>query len=491
MCEWQTLVQVCKRWQETIYASPRYLHLFLYFSNGDFIAETLDRWSQLPLAISYSIADECCGGNHGLYDLLAQRDRIRRIRLFTTRLETDCIAETMEQQYPHLTHLDLIAALTLGPWNLPYIFLGRFLGGSAPSLQHLCVDNFNYEGLLSLLSSAPNLVSLQIKNIHPTCYVSPEEMVRALARLTKLRDLCIEFSRRAIYEFRKAKDSQRPHSPFLVRVIFPALTKFKIGHNEYSNDLMALIDAPRLEDLSVKYTQRERHDAEEVINAGNLSQFISRTPTFKQFRRVELTVGRHITRVNFDLPCGKFQQARLSLAVSGNRGNWLTPFTDPARDMMHVLGQLTIMLSDVQHLSIKGMGSEDKERQLETHGLRNVDLAGVNWLPLFRSLPAVEVVHVAWTLAKYISRAFRDLPEHLVAAMLPALQVLKLDVQDWRHKGKLMAYTERFLSLRQRSGHPVVIVNSQDQFVESLSPYQLELSGSTPVPLVTPIDARF
>ncbi len=414
----------------------------------------------------------------------ATTDRIRRIHLFITQSEADWIAEPMKQQYLLLTHLDLIAPPTYDPREVPYIFLGLSLGGSAPSLQHLCVDDFDYKGLPSLLLSAPNLISLQIKNIRPTCYVSPEDMVGALARLTKLRDLCIEFSTRIpIVQFRQVSESRRPHSPPLVRVILPALTKFQIGgnFNKYANDLMALVDAPRLKDLSVAYTGPDGwFDGEEGIDAGNLSHFISRTPTFKQFRRAELTLGCRGTYVKFDLPHGECQQACLTLTVLGN----LAPYSDSAREMMHVLEQLTFLLSDVQHLSIKGTRSE---RQLKTDRLRNVDPLA-NWLSLLRSLSAVEVVCVVCTMEWYISRVLCDTPEDMAAATLPALQVLWLDVQAWMPQGKPIVSFERFLSLRGRSGRPVVIVNSRDRFVERLRPHQLELSES---PLVAPVDAWF
>ncbi|SRR6266404_2687819 len=83
MQEWQSLVQVCKRWQETIYASPRYLDLFLYLSGGDPIAENLDHWPELPLIISSSVPDKGCEGYNKHYDSLTQRDRTHRIKLFT------------------------------------------------------------------------------------------------------------------------------------------------------------------------------------------------------------------------------------------------------------------------------------------------------------------------------------------------------------------------------------------------------------------------
>jgi len=80
-------------------------------------------------------------------------------------------------------------------------------------------------------------------------------MVRALAGLTKLRDLCIEFStlESESYEFHDELKLRTPQSPPLV-VIFPALTKFQMGgDNEYLEHFMALVNAPRLENLSVEY----------------------------------------------------------------------------------------------------------------------------------------------------------------------------------------------------------------------------------------------
>src|SRR6266404_3645048 len=313
MGEWKSLVQVCKRWQETIYASPRYLDLSLYLSNGHSITRTL-RWPELPLIICYSVYNKLECGDY-LYDALTQRDRIRCIHFFMRQSNADWIAEPMEQHFPLLTHLDLKGYPKLGPDDVPYISLDRFLGGSAPSLQHLCVDNFEHEGLPSLLSSAPNLISLQFKNIRLGCYMSPEEMVGALAGLTKLRDLCIEFSTRDCHAFRNLL-RLRIHSPSPARVIFAALTKVQIrGDSEYLEYLMALFDAPRLEDLSFEYPKFDRRDE---INAGNLSQFINRTATFKhaQFRRVELTLNCCRTYVKFDLPHREFQRARLSLTFS-------------------------------------------------------------------------------------------------------------------------------------------------------------------------------
>jgi len=109
-------------------------------------------------------------------------------------------------------------------------------------------------------------------------------MVGALAGLTKLRDLCVGVSPYySIHQFRELEKRQSLHSPYPDHVVFPALTKFQFrGDSEYLEDLVAFIDAPRLEDLNVEYAKNYDDDCfEEVIEAGNISQFISRTDAFK------------------------------------------------------------------------------------------------------------------------------------------------------------------------------------------------------------------
>jgi len=492
MWEWKYLVNVCQRWQDIIYASPQYLDLFLYSSGGELIAKNLDAWPELPLVLDHYVPVRGDYWASHLHDALAQRNRIRSIKFIMNGSETFWIAGPMEQQFPQLTNLDLTGTQKFDHNDVVYISFDQFLGGSAPSLQHLGINNIDYGGLGSLLSSAPNLLSLQIKNIRPTGYISPEVMVGALAGLTKLRDLCIGFSTwfaKNLFRNGDEKKLQSPHSPSVVRAIFPALTKFKYeGHSEYLEDFVALIDTPRLEDLSVGYPKPEEIFREEKIKAGKLSQFTGRIATFKhaQFRRAEITLDQHATFVKIDLPQYECQpeQGPLSLTVFVV-GMGTSIDVETVSDAIHALGQLSIMLSDVQRLSIEGPCSIRSGDEV----LKSVNL-GVVWLPLFRSFPVVDVVNVSWRLAGHVASALKDMPEETVAEVWPALQVLLLDDSGWILNCNRMASTERFLSLRKQSGRTVVIANTPNEFVERLNPRQLELSESPRVPLLTPQDSR-
>ena len=483
MWSWKTLVQVCKQWRDIIYASPNYLDLYFYLSNRDNVEETIDSWPEFPLIVVFCVPDKHKDDADNLRDALAQRDRIRSIDISTTPLGENWFAELMEEEFPQLTHLDLTvdSSAIHNSMTTPYIFLDRFLGESAPSLQHLCIDNFRHGGLSSLLSSTPNLVSLQIKNIRLAGYMSPEEMVGVLAKLTKLRDLCIAFPSVILPtddEFPDAKKIPSPHSP--THAVLPVLTKLRFeGKSEYFENLINLIDAPLLKDLYVQYLMPDNSkDEDDKIKAGDLSRFIGRTETFKhaQFRRVQVILGWNDTYIIFDLPQGDSECQQLEACLFHRMFGQENVFNTfrVANTVSHVikwLRQLVItgMLSDVQHLVFQSYAiifNEERQDQV---------LGCVDWLLLLHLFSAVEVLYVSWSLAKHIPSALEDAPEEMAAQVLPALQLLALNTcnnQDKKERGRPV---ERFLSLRKQFGCPVVMVESHNEFIERLKPHQLEL----------------
>ena len=50
---WQTLVQVCQRWRQIVFASPRRLDLQLLCTNGTPVRENLDCWPPFPIVLHY------------------------------------------------------------------------------------------------------------------------------------------------------------------------------------------------------------------------------------------------------------------------------------------------------------------------------------------------------------------------------------------------------------------------------------------------------
>ncbi len=428
---WQRLVHVCQRWRQIIYASPYYLDLHIYCSNRTPFSKDLSCWPEFPLAVRYFIPRE----GRNLIAALKHPDRVRRIDLIITNSEVEEVFAVMQVPFPMLTHLELMGADDEDDVpDLPC----RFLGGSAPCLQHLRLDSISFPELPTLLLSARDLVSLQLNCIPPTGYISPEAMVVGLAVLTRLRTLCIRFpSPIPPHEQRE----MRPDPPMLT--VLPALTQFKFrGNSEYLEDLVAQIDTPRVEDVRIEYFMQE-------VQTHQLSQFIGRSANLKlaQFKRAQVTFHFYQAYVELDLPRGECHQAYLSLTVLPvDPGlNSLVP------SMVNVLGQLDAMLSNVDHLSVH-------QNQVEQEILESVA-----WLPLFRPFSAVEVLRVSGGLVQYIASAL-ELED---TVLLPALQLLLFDDDDDNNEYKPVGSTKQFLSLRQLSGRPVTIVNSQDEFVEA------------------------
>ncbi|KAH9177293.1 hypothetical protein EDB89DRAFT_1935777 [Lactarius sanguifluus] len=318
----------------------------------------------------------------------------------------------MEVPFPLLTHLKLTGNKDR---DTPYLSK-RFLGGSAPCLQHLSLVDVGLLDLPKLILSARDLVSLRLDNIPPWGHTLPEEIVGGLVGLTRLRTLSIRFP----IPYKRWGSPMDP-SPQSCAVL-PALTKFEFqGGSNYLDELTAQIDTPRVEDVRIEYSDLD-------VQAPQFPEFIKRS----QFKRAR--VGFSDFYIILDRPQGECHQAHHSLSIS-----------DPEFeefDMARVLGQLVPMLSNVVHLSVLGPYGVD------------------DMLPLLRLFPAVEVMDVPGKAAGYIASALEDITEDMVAEVLPALQLLLLG-DDTKLEG--------FLSLRRLSGRPVTIVNTHDEFVERLN----------------------
>ncbi|KAH9013163.1 hypothetical protein EDB83DRAFT_2680385 [Lactarius deliciosus] len=415
MWEWQGLVRVCQRWRQIICASPRYFDLHLCCTNGTPFRESLSLWPEFPLIVEYYAAED----DDELNAALEHPDRVRRIDLSIASSEVFEAVEAMNVPFPVLTHLELTGHKEeLRPKDMLYLS-DRFLGGSAPCLQHLSLESAALDDLPKLLLSARDLVSLRLEDFPPWGCISPEEIVGGLAGLTRLRTLSIRFT----FPYERWS-SPMPPQPCAV---LPALTEFEFrGDSKYLDELMGQIDTPRVEDVRIEYSELD-HD----VQAPQFSEFIKRA----QFRHARVDFSTYDPDIKLDCPQGECHQAHFSLIIPGTG---FQEFTTP-----DVLGQLVPMLSNVVHLSILGEDSMD------------------DVLPLLRLFPAVEAMDVDRNAAGYIASALEDIAEDKVTEVLPVLELLLLDGDDNKLEG--------FLSLRRLSGRPVTIVNTQDEFVARLN----------------------
>ncbi|KAH9169029.1 hypothetical protein EDB89DRAFT_1908950 [Lactarius sanguifluus] len=365
--------------------------------------KNLSLWPDFPLTVVFDIPE----GEDDLIAALGYPTRVHSINILTMCPDVFEVIKVMRVPFPALTHLELSAPED-NDYDPEVLDLpDEFLGGSAPCLQHLCLENISFPGLPTLLLSARDLVSLQLDSVPPTYsdygHISPEEMVNSLAVLTKLRTLSIYRYPSEPSSITSDEHRRCPDPPMLA--VLPALTKFVFGRDfEYLEDLVAQIDAPRVKDVGIEYLMQE-------VQARQLSQFIDRSNLkLAQFRRAQVTFYPDSAYVELDLPQGECIHAKFFIKMILDD----TPIVSPVLYVVHVLGQLVAMTSNVGHLQVSFQASTIPRRV-------GRGLLKSKWLPLLRLFSAVEVLEVSGGLAGCIASALEDTTEE---TLLLALQLL-------------------------------------------------------------------
>ena len=139
---WQSLVHICHRWRSIVFGSPRHLKLRLVCQERTRARDTLDVWPALPLIIR-CYGESQLGSVDNIIAVLERSVRVCRIELmFVPSSDFEIILAAMQQPFPELTHLDLY------PMTRPVpVFPDTFLGGSAPRLEFLKLDDITFPGL--------------------------------------------------------------------------------------------------------------------------------------------------------------------------------------------------------------------------------------------------------------------------------------------------------------------------------------------------------
>jgi hypothetical protein len=264
--EWQSLIKVCQRWRTLVFRSPRRLNLRLFCTPKKPARDTLDIWPALPLVV-YCNVHKLAYGKDNIIAALGQSTRVcqvtfRRLRDF----ELEEILPAMQVPFPELTDLHLDSDLSNGE-STPVI-PDSFLDGSAPRLRYFQLFGIRYPGLPNLLFSATHLVSLELRYIPHSGYISPEAIVALVSVLSSLEQLTLQFRSPQSCPDR---ETRRPHPS--KRSVIPALTflRFK-GVIEYLEDLVTGIDTPQLDELGIEFFNQIDFDTP------RLAQFINRTP---------------------------------------------------------------------------------------------------------------------------------------------------------------------------------------------------------------------
>ncbi|KAH8996938.1 hypothetical protein EDB86DRAFT_953602 [Lactarius hatsudake] len=452
MRKWQILVHVCQRWRRIAFASPRRLDLYLSCSYGTPVRCDLGSWPvTLPLAINYpsSLSRLTHHDEDSIIFALKRTSRVHRIDIHVPGPLSEKVADVMRRSFPVLTHLHLAWDLdemeepSPGSRDVSSVIPSRFLGGSAPHLQHIRLKNVPFPHLPTFLLSARNLITLEVEDICQNGYISPEAMVGGLAVLTRLTTLSITFDELSVYD-----QTSRPDPP--MRITLPSLTTFHYeGYSNYLEDFLAQIDTPRVDNFRIAYLAHE-------IQATQLSRFLDRTENLKldQFNCAKVTLCYNYVQVelNSSRPQGE-HDARLTLVMDGYG------LDTHVLCVVQVLDQLSPTFSHVDHLEAHG----DEVELSDTDDI-------VDWIPFFHLFPAAETLHLSGGVIAYIVSALEDLAnsEEMVTDVFPAVHLIWLDDMDNNDFDEPVGSIERFLAMRQLTGFPVTVVNTEDEFSELL-----------------------
>jgi len=359
---------------------------------------------------------------------LGHRDRICKITLKIPLGLFHKFTPMMQESFLTLTDLHIHP---FSKWDSARDLSSSFLGGSAPRLRSLFLENIPFLALPKLLLSAKDLVSLQLQKIPQSGYISPDVIVACLSCLTRLEKLRVGF-----LSCLPRPDPPNQH-PSSTRVELPALAHFSFnGANEYIEDFVARINAPLLLYIRVSFFNRSH------LDISHLSQFIDWVGNFEVPRHGILQVSTRSPYVKFSLHEDPGKGTTLAFYVS---------FT-PSRRQLSSLEEISrsssspFRLSSLEHLDIlDGASPECWQR----------DIANTRWLELLRNFTNVKDLYLCNEPAVCVAQVLQGLTAETVATVLPALRCIF--VKGNQQLATVQTIIWPFISARQLFGHPVAV----------------------------------
>ena len=426
---WQSLVHVCRRWRSIVFESPCRLNLRLFGTPKTPVRDMLDIWPALPLCVkNYDFPDDPTEGLDNTMAILEHGDRVCQIELEVISSSLEIVLAAMQVPFPKLTRLRLTS------YGEVLALPDSFLGGSAPRLRYLSIEGISFPGLPKLLLSATHLVELFLCDSPQSGYISPKAMVVILSMLTSLELLHLKF---LSHRFRPDWASSRPPPP-LTRSVVPALTTFIFdGVNEYWDDLMAHIDAPRLDDL---YIGLIGLFDQIVFDPRQFIRFINRTPKLKTLEKAHVTFSYKSAVVGLSSGSRK-----LELVISCG--------LDQQFSSLKQVCTSSLPLSTCEDLHISTSLHRETERQVI------IKLESTLWLGLLRPFTAVKNLYLWGNITPCIMLALQELVGSKTTEVLPTLENIFLNKPGL--SGPVQEGMRRFVDARQVTGHPVAVLDSR------------------------------
>ena len=427
--KWQSLVHVCRRWRSIVFRSPCRLDLQLAGTPDTPVRETLEVWPALPLFVKLNADPEQTEGLDNTIAILEHSDRVYHIELTVDASSLEIVLAAMQVPFPELTHLELTSYQSYAA--LP----DSFLGGSAPRLRYLCMMGIPFPGLPKLLLSATQLVRLHLCDIPHSGSISPEAMAIVLSTLTRLESFQLEFQ-----SPRSHPDLASRRPPPLTCSIVSALTELNFyGVNEYFDDLVAHIDAPRLDELHIGFFDQI------VFNPLQFIRFISRTPKLNALEKASV----------------QFLDSLVFVKLSS--GSRMLKVVITCEELVRQISSLKQLFSS----SLPPLSTcEDLHISVSLYGKPWRDIIeSTLWLELLRPFIAVKNLYLSEKITQCIMPTLQELVGNRTTEVLPNLEHIFL--KKFHLSGPYQEVIMRFVDARKVTNHPVTVSRLQEDDSDS------------------------
>jgi hypothetical protein len=403
----------------------------------------------LPLVIDYFSQGDFTGtaeDKEGAILALMQRDRVRRIRLWSTGTNQQKLIVAMDEEYPILEFLVILRPIKDNSATLKFPETLQ-----APHLRHLVLQGFAIPIRSRLLTTALGLVTLYLYMEHPSTYFHPNTLLQWISLMPQLETLMIGF--RSPVPSRDV-ERQLTHTPITTTVILPNLHWFWFrGVSPYLEALACRITAPRLDRLQIEFFNRLTFSVPCLLQIMNTADNL-------RFDRAEFNFNAERVFV-FMYPRGAVVNA-LSIAVDCRHLDW------QVSSFAQIFNSLSQMFSSLEHLTLE---HEERSQSSEEHN----EVDRPVWRKLLGSFNTVKTLRIAKGLAEEVSRCLQLEDEEFPLELLPELQEL-----TYSGSGDAGGGFTSFTNARQNAGRPVALVRLGPSPDPSLSVPPVETSSISP-----------
>ena len=394
---WHRLVHVCRKWRSVVFASPTFLELSLVCGPSTRV-ELIGIWPPLPIIIKNAV-DFPMPEDYDFDAAIEHHNRVYEIVLHHLRSsELLRLASAMQKQFPALMHL-MLAFDDSQALVLP----DGFLGGYAPCLRSLELHSISFPALPKLLLSTTHLIRLSLWDIPHSGYISPSAIVTCLSTMTSLEELTLQF-----HSPRSFPDRASQYLPPPIFVL-PSLTEFRFkGACEYLEDLVARIDAPRLNKLSITFF----YDI--ILDTPQLVRFIGGVQTFLELKKAHLIISDGMAWIDFPSEASRY--VGFKVEISCREFEW------QILSLQQICSFCIYLFSELEDLYIR----EETDSQPDWQD----DIESTVWLELLHPFTAVKNLYLSEEFAPPIMHALQKLFWERTTEVLPNLRIIFLEALD-------------------------------------------------------------